>query len=84
MNTLLICDNCHEPFDIVPKAATAPMLPPIGGVTAAPQQPLDLEQNRVPLVLRRCGHTVCSVCTAQVLAAAHTHVKEVYLDKLER
>ena len=68
MNTLLICDNCHEPFDIVPKAIQpgAGALPPITGNIHNP--PLDLESNRVPLVLRRCGHTLCSVCISGVIA----------------
>ena len=70
MNNLLICDNCREPFDIVPKTGSG-SLPPIGGRHAA----LDIENKRVPLVLRRCGHTVCSLCISEVLAA-HYHKQD--------
>lgn len=69
MNTLLICDNCHEPFDIVQKTTgqNNGSLPPIGaGNIHNPS--LDLESNRVPMILRRCGHTLCSVCISGVIA----------------
>lgn len=64
MNSLLICDNCQEPFDIVPKRKDA--LPSLAGTAVAP----DLHSSRVPLVLRRCGHTLCSICTIEVLDTA--------------
>ena len=70
MNSLLICDNCHEPFDIVPKSQKAGLPPIAGGPNAPPEAHLDLTVNRVPMNLRSCGHTLCSVCINGLLTEA--------------
>lgn len=68
MNNLLICDNCKEPFDV---ASAQKQNEPASDGGILGNNEVKLDGKRIPLILRHCGETLCSVCLSDAVIAAN-------------